>query len=56
MHYLEQADTISYEIFLKGLTTDTIRKISADLHEPNRMLEHRLHCLEIFRESKNPTF
>ncbi|MDR2541265.1 MAG: hypothetical protein LBD11_05925 [Candidatus Peribacteria bacterium] len=56
MHYLQKADTISYEIFLKGLTEDTIRKISADLHEPDRMLEHRLHCLEVFQQSKDPKF
>ncbi|MDR0651372.1 MAG: hypothetical protein LBG59_08495 [Candidatus Peribacteria bacterium] len=53
---LNQADTIQYEVFLKGLSEDTIRSISADLQEPDRMLQHRIHCLEIFRESKNPTF
>jgi len=39
---LEQGDQVEYEIFLKGLSEDTIRKISQDLKEPERMLEHRL--------------
>lgn len=56
MNYLEQADTIQYEIFLKGLSTETVKKISADLQEPEWMLKHRLHCLEIFHNSKNPSF
>jgi hypothetical protein len=56
VYTLDQADTIQYEVFLKGLSEDTIRSISADLQEPDRMLQHRIHCLEIFRESKTPTF
>ncbi|MDR2415364.1 MAG: hypothetical protein LBD75_01825 [Candidatus Peribacteria bacterium] len=56
MYSLDQADRIQYEVFLKGLSEDTIRRISADLKEPDRMLQHRIHCLEIFRESRDPTF
>jgi hypothetical protein len=56
MNYLEQSDQIQYDVFLKGLSEKTIRQISADLHEPDRMLQHRLYCLEIFRKSKTPSF
>jgi len=56
VNYLEQADHVEYEIFLKGLSEHTVRNISADLEEPERMLQHRLHCLEIFQKSKNPDF
>lgn len=56
VYTLDQFDTIPYEVLLKGLSEDTICAISADLQEPDRMLQHRIHCLEVFRESKNPTF
>jgi hypothetical protein len=56
MNYLEQADQIQYAVFLKGLNEETVRKISADLSEPDRMLQHRLHCLEIFHTTKMPAF
>ena len=56
MNYLEQSDHIQYDAFFKGLSEETLRCISKDLHEPNRMLQHRLHCLEIFRKSKDPDF
>ncbi len=52
---LESKDIIHYELYLTGLTEDTVRKISAEQKEPQRMLEHRLECLKIFRSMKLPT-
>jgi len=56
VNYLEQSDNIQYEIFLKGLSENTIRDISKDLEEPERMLQHRLNCLEIFQKSKKTNY
>ena len=52
---LESSDKIKYELYLSKLTEDTVRKISADQKEPERMLKHRLQCLEIFKNMKMPT-
>lgn len=52
---LESSDKIEYEFYLSKLTEDTVRKISADQKEPQRMLDHRLQCLEIFKNMKMPT-
>ncbi|MEI7558927.1 MAG: hypothetical protein WCJ45_09500 [bacterium] len=52
---LESSDNISYELYLTGLTEDTVRKISAEQEEPERMLQHRLESLEIFRNHSLPT-
>ncbi|MBU1758610.1 hypothetical protein KKG31_05755 [Patescibacteria group bacterium] len=51
---LESSDNIKYEIHLKGLTEDTVRAISADQKEPQRMLQHRLKSLEIFKKMERP--
>ncbi len=51
---LESSDKIQYELYLTGLTEDTVRKISAEQKEPERMLAHRLKCLEIFKAMKLP--
>jgi len=51
---LESSDNIQYELYLTGLTEDTVRKISADQKEPKWMLDHRLECLKIFKKSKLP--
>ncbi|HMS91296.1 MAG TPA: SufD family Fe-S cluster assembly protein, partial [Candidatus Absconditabacterales bacterium] len=51
---LESSDKIKYELYLSKLTEDTVRKISADQKEPERMLKHRLQCLEIFKNMKMP--
>ncbi len=51
---LESSDNIKYELYLKGLTEDTVRKISAEQKEPERMLDHRLACLKIFNTMKLP--
>jgi len=47
---LESSDKIAYELYLTGLTEDTVRKISAEQKEPQRMLTHRLKCLEILKK------
>ena len=52
---LESSDKIKYELYLKGLTEDTVRKISADQKEPERMLSHRLESLKIFHNHTLPT-
>ena len=52
---LESKDNIQYELYLTGLTEDTVRKISAEQEEPQRMLDHRLSCLKIFQKMKLPT-
>ncbi len=52
---LESSDKIEYELYLRTLTEDTVRKISADQKEPEWMLDHRLQCLEIFKNMKMPT-
>ena len=51
---LESSDKIKYELYLKWLTEDTVRKISAEQKEPERMLTHRLECLNIFKHMKPP--
>ena len=53
---LDQANHIEYELYLKGLTEENIRKISADLGEPERMLQHRLKSLEVFHQLEMPKF
>lgn len=54
--FLDNPDEVIYDIFLKWLTEDTVKKISFDLQEPERMLNHRLNSLKIFREIKKPDF
>ena len=51
---LESSDNIHYELYLTGLTEDTVRKISAQQKEPQWMLDHRLKCLDIFKNMKLP--
>ncbi len=52
---LESSEKIKYDLYLTGLTEDTVRKISADQKEPERMLHHRLKSLEIFNSMQVPT-
>jgi len=52
---IQSADHIHYEIFLNQLNEKTVKKISQEQNEPNRMLEHRLRSLEIFQKIKMPT-
>ncbi len=54
--FIDNPDNVLYDVFLKWLNEETIKKISFDLEEPNRMLEHRLKSLKIFREIKKPNF
>lgn len=51
---LESKDNIQYDLYLTGLTEDTVKKISANQKEPERMLQHRLECLKIFQKMKLP--
>ena len=54
--FIDNPDNVLYDIFLKWLSEDTIKKISYDLQEPDWMLEHRLYSLKVFREIKKPSF
>ena len=54
--FIDNPDNVLYDIFLKWLNEDTIKKISYDLWEPDRMLEHRLYSLKVFNEIKKPDF
>ena len=56
MSFLENSDNVLYDIFLKWLSEETIKKISFDLQEPDWMLHHRLESLKIFREIKKSDF
>ncbi len=53
---LDTANQVEYDLYLQGLTEETVRKISADLQEPERMLEQRLKSLEIFHKLPMPSF
>jgi hypothetical protein len=53
---LESSDDIQYDIYLKGLSEENVRAISADLQEPERMLELRLKSLEIRNSMPYPTW
>lgn len=54
--FLDSPDKVLYDIFLKWLNEETIKKISFDLQEPDWMLEHRLKSFKIFHEIKQPDF
>ena len=54
--FIDSPDKVLYDVFLKWLNEETIKKISFDLEEPKRMLNHRLESLKIFREIKKPDF
>jgi hypothetical protein len=51
---LETPNNIKYETYLNELTQETVRKISADQKEPQRMLEHRPKSLEIYNNTPMP--
>ncbi len=53
---LESHDNIRYDLFLKGLTEDTVRKISLDQKEPKWMLDLRLNALKIFHSKTLPSW
>lgn len=52
---LESHDTIQYEIYLNGLTEETVRGISKAQNEPKRMLDHRLQSFAIFQKKELPS-
>ena len=54
--FIDTPDNVLYDIFLKWLSEDTIKKISFDLEEPERMLNHRLESFKIFQNIKKPDF
>ena len=54
--FIENPDNVLYDIFLKWLNEDTIKKISYDLQEPEWMLNHRLYSLKVFKEIEEPSF
>lgn len=54
--FLEAPDKVLYDIFLKWLNEETIKKISFDLQEPEWMLKHRLKSFKIFKEIQKPNF
>jgi Fe-S cluster assembly protein SufB len=53
---IDSADAIHYSIYLQWLTEENVRKISEDVGEPERMLEHRLKSYAIFRKLSNPSW
>jgi len=53
---LEKANNVEYEIYLKGLSEETVRRISFDLWEPEWMLEKRLESLKIFYSLEMPHY
>ena len=54
--FIDNPDNVLYDIFLKWLNEDTIKKISYDLQEPDWMLEYRLYSFKVFKEIKKPSF
>src|SRR4051812_38274601 len=40
----------------KGVSEELVRKISSDKKEPQWMLDHRLACLQIYRDKPLPTW
>ncbi len=53
---LDAANQVEYDLYLQWLNETAVRKISADLQEPERMLELRLKSLEIFHKLPMPSF
>ncbi|MEI7477308.1 MAG: hypothetical protein WCJ81_01965 [bacterium] len=51
---LETSDDIQYDVYLKGLSEENVRAISADLQEPTWMLELRLASLKKRHEMSYP--
>jgi len=54
--FIETPDNVLYDIFLKWLNEETIKKISFDLNEPEWMLQSRLESFKIFQKIKKPDF
>ena len=54
--FIDTPDNVLYDVFLKWLNEEIIKKISFDLEEPDWMLQHRLESLKVFKEIKKPSF
>jgi len=54
--FIDSPDNVLYDIFLKWLNEETIKKISFDLQEPDWMLQSRLESFKIFQKFKKPDF
>ena len=54
--FIDNPDNVLYDVFLKWLNEETIKKISYDLQEPDWMLNHRLESFKIFKQIKKPSF
>lgn len=52
---LESSDDIQYELYIKGLSEDNVKAISADLNEPEWMLELRLKSLKLRYDMPYPS-
>ncbi|MBR2158021.1 hypothetical protein IJ913_01095 [bacterium] len=53
---LDKANSVEYELYIKGLSEDAVRAISRDLNEPEWMLEKRLESLNIFYSLEMPHY
>ena len=53
---LDKANSVEYELYIKGLSEDAVRAISRDLNEPEWMLEKRLESLKIFYSLEMPHY
>jgi Fe-S cluster assembly protein SufB len=54
--FIDSPDEVFYDVFLRWLTEETVKKISFDLKEPDWMLQLRLNSLKVFYEIKTPCF
>lgn len=54
--HLDTANQVSYDLFLQGLSEETVKKISQAQQEPQRMLDLRLQALKVFYQLEMPKF
>ena len=54
--FIYQADNIDYDIQIKWLSVENVKKISDALDEPDWMRDFRLESLKIFEAKKMPTW
>ncbi len=52
---LQSSDNIKYSVFLKGLSEQTVKRISHEQKEPKRMLDFRLKSFKIFKKLQLPS-
>lgn len=53
---IDSHDLVKYSVYLTWISEDTVRRISADNQEPERMLEHRLKSLQVFLGKPLPSW